>query len=295
MFLTYFTNGNANVGTSAGAMTTLRMCNPLQKASLAQLIRELLVFPQPLLVIPLSGSDRSLLGQEEIEFGSAADGTLGRAGVLCQHIRPGGHPMWHRATHEGGAFLIARTLRDWLLVPSGNVRPSVQDWLNASDAVREAMPIPLGVLIVQGQIFLAMAIQRGDARPVVAVTPEGTVVTADEIAVAWHEQTGTWINAYDVGEVSDAAISLGYTLEQKARLPITNGHGNVFKAIHAAMKGFVVGLGVPCHVSIIDTTDGMLVHPVCRALLAFFTQVMLSWGWRRERLEQYAITRPFLL
>lgn len=277
MFLTYLSNGNANVGTKAGAVTALRMCNPLDPDSVADLIAEALAFPQPMILVPLSGSDRTLYGagDEQPVYGSAADGTIGRLSAIFEGLRPGGKPMWTRITKPGGAFLAVRIPRIWL-----------------EDVER-----------VTGLILLATACQRGVARPVTAIDPkDGTRLSADAIALRWYEHTkdpqtkrGEFLNTTDVFALSQAALALGLVLDQKADVPLANNvDGDTWKAAHAAVKYFAVGLGVPCVPAIIDNTDGLTTNPVTRALLATFTDAMLALGWSEKKIVSCGLTRPFV-
>lgn len=298
-FLTYFANGHANVGTPTGPVADLRMCNPLNANSLAGFVRELLRFPNPLAVVPMTGHDTPLFGAEldgsDLEFGGGADGNLGRVGLLFYHVRPNNQPMFHKVERQGGAYLITRVPREWLYNQAGHVRGDLLGWLGASDEVRATMPLPLVLNRIQGVVWLCIALVRGESRPVSALNPETRrKMSADDIAGAWFLETGLPLNTTDVQALTDAAIALGWTLVPKADVPLIDGCGDTWKAMHAAVKSYACGLGTPCVPAIVDTTDGMLVHPITRALLAVLTVAMRSWGWPVLKLQRCALTAPFV-
>jgi hypothetical protein len=286
--LTYLVNGNLNVGTRAGAVTAIRMCNPHDLESVREVREQARALPRKLLFIPLTGDDRTLFGNALPEpgaeseaislYGSGALGMIGRVEEIFAPFRPSGRPMWTRIIRPGGAFLVCE-------IP--------ESFLADED---------LALLRLQGILFLAMAVVRGQSRPITARGPEGNALSSDEIAVMWHAHTkaatgaGEWLNTYDVLALSHAALTLGLTLEAKCTLQLVNNvDGDLWKAMHSTLKQIAVGpLGVPCVPAVVDTTDGMLTHPTLRALLSVFTLAAQAHGWDPIRLGRCALTCEFI-
>ena len=119
------------------------------------------------------------------------------------------------------------------------------------------------------------------------------------------------MSTYDVAALDAFCRRKGYRIEAVATLPILapwkvtpsgayivdeDGMAvpqDVWKAIHAFIKYYAVGLGVP-RGKYVDNTRAMLKHPTVRALLALGTRAMLALGWDEERVGQCSLTGDFV-
>lgn len=248
-------------------------------AGLAYLREQIAPFPRPLLLVPVTGSARVLNGAHQAEmFAQGADGTQDRLIEVFEGVRAYGQPFITPHTMPGrGVWTSFR-------IPEG--------WQLDDDLLRSV-------------ILFATVVQRGDTRPMTAVDAQGRMYSADDLAALALAQD-LYLSTYDIQSLSDFATGLGFTIETLATLPILSPivgedpdtgepiYGDVWKALHAFIKCYAVGLGCPRITSIVDTTAGMLAHPITRALVAASVQAMLAIGWPLEKLQRSQLTRRFV-